>query len=599
MRIFLFLSLFLFSTVGQAQEFPFAAPFQVKEGVVYDAEGKKVKLWGVNYLVPFNHNYLNIEQSGMYHSACIDKDIRHFKQMNIDFIRVHLYDREITDARGNLIPNKHLKIFDYLVDQAYQNGIFLALTPTVWWNTVENEAILHRRYAYWDLTQHPQFGFSNYFAKDAILWHPEAIACQKNYLKQLFNHQNAYSGKKLCEYPNIVLLELTNEPQYISRGRIDHEPVMGSDVWKDGAKPQYLRKMYDEFSKNFPKGTADKEIFTKFRGEILRRYFQELFPIVEECFGKRVLKSHIDYSFPDPEIGKAFEDGGVDMVNVVAYWNATGQFDGGNTDWANFLGHASGWLKSHQNKNYFGRPTWVYEFGASSSLDGYVLGAFATVFRRTNQQMAAFFTYTPSAVAEYNPGWLIHYLNMEHTPNKAAAMAVAGEIFRQEIPQESLTCGNDEWVGENFRIARQGSLVEFYNGSVFRYSASTQRPIPEPKQLEIISGRGHSAVVECHGNGSYYLQKINEKEWQLSLYANQKYLRDPTGSKTFQHMANRYMDIDDMPVVSRLLAEPVSFQLKIGNVIQCVPTDGNQKPVQQNAPGKWNLYPGDYRLTLE
>ncbi len=193
--------------------FPFQAPFAVKDAVIVDQAGKKVKLWGVNYLAPFNHNFVNIQQAGADLRTAIDTDLAHLKLMGVDFIRVHLYDREITDNRGNLIENAHLAAFDYLVEQAYQNGIFMMLTPTVWWNTVENEKNFSENYAYWDLTQQPAFGFSNYFAKDALLWHPEAIACQQRYLRGLFSHVNAVSRRRLCDYPHIVVIELTNEPK--------------------------------------------------------------------------------------------------------------------------------------------------------------------------------------------------------------------------------------------------------------------------------------------------------------------------------------------------------------------------------------------------
>ena len=37
----------------------YATPFAVKDNVIYDAEGRKVKLWGVNYYTPFNSNFYN------------------------------------------------------------------------------------------------------------------------------------------------------------------------------------------------------------------------------------------------------------------------------------------------------------------------------------------------------------------------------------------------------------------------------------------------------------------------------------------------------------------------------------------------------------
>ena len=605
---FLLLSLFfvLFPCVSRGQEaaFPFKTPFYVKDSVICDQDGRSVKLWGVNYLAPFNHNFVNIEESGISHTATIDKDLDHFALMGVDFIRIHLYDREVTDARGNLLDNEHMKVFDYLVEQARKRGIFLMLTPTVWWNTVQNEVRMRKGYAYWDLTQQPNFGFSNYFAKHAILWHPEAIECQKRYLRSLFGRRNAYSGKRLCDYENIVVIELTNEPDYVREGHIDNEPRMGSDLWREGAKPNHLRQHYDAFAKAFPEDTPRKELTAPFRGDILSRYFVELWPIVDEFFGDRVLKSHIEYDFANPHIVKAFHDGNVDAVNVVSYLRATGRFDGGNTDWANFLDHAGSWLETHQRRDWSGFPKIIYEYGAASSLDGYVIGAFGTAFRRANVQMAAFFTYTPSSVAAYNPGWLVHYLNLEHTPNKAAAFAAAGEIYRSEVPVDTLKRGGAQWTGTDFVITRNPSNVDFYNGKIFRYAASTARELGDVNQLETISGRGNSAVVESNGNGSYFLQKIDDKRWTLHLFANERIVNDPAGSQMYLArrgtggMANRYMNIDDMPVVSRLLDQPIRFKFKIGKVTQCEADPATRPPKSLN-DGFWELDPGQYVLTLE
>jgi hypothetical protein len=47
----------------------------VQAGVIYDAVGIKVKLWGVNYYAPFNHNYFNIEELGKDHRQAIDQDL--------------------------------------------------------------------------------------------------------------------------------------------------------------------------------------------------------------------------------------------------------------------------------------------------------------------------------------------------------------------------------------------------------------------------------------------------------------------------------------------------------------------------------------------
>ena len=35
--------------------------------------------------------------------------------MGVNAYRIHVWDYEITDAEGNLLPNEHLDLFDYLI----------------------------------------------------------------------------------------------------------------------------------------------------------------------------------------------------------------------------------------------------------------------------------------------------------------------------------------------------------------------------------------------------------------------------------------------------------------------------------------------------
>lgn len=69
----------------------------------------------MNYYMPFNHNYINVSDKGIDHIAAIDRDIRDFKRLGIQFVLMHLYDREISDMYGNIMENDHLRVFDNLI----------------------------------------------------------------------------------------------------------------------------------------------------------------------------------------------------------------------------------------------------------------------------------------------------------------------------------------------------------------------------------------------------------------------------------------------------------------------------------------------------
>ncbi|MCQ2380308.1 MAG: hypothetical protein MJ025_05240, partial [Victivallaceae bacterium] len=60
---------------------PFKAPFHVENRTILDANNREVRLWGVNYYAPFNHNFFNMEELGVLHAEAIDRDIAHFKRL--------------------------------------------------------------------------------------------------------------------------------------------------------------------------------------------------------------------------------------------------------------------------------------------------------------------------------------------------------------------------------------------------------------------------------------------------------------------------------------------------------------------------------------
>ena len=93
----------------------------------------EVALFGVNYYPPFWHNYPDLKAVGADHRKVIDQDVAHFARMGLDAIRLHVFDREVSDHDGNLLDNEHLLLLDYLIARASERGIYTVLTPIAWW----------------------------------------------------------------------------------------------------------------------------------------------------------------------------------------------------------------------------------------------------------------------------------------------------------------------------------------------------------------------------------------------------------------------------------------------------------------------------------
>ena len=79
----------------------YKTPFHVKDGKIFAAENRYVTLWGVNYYAPFNHNFCNLAELGKDHCRAIDRDLDDLQLLGADFIRMHMFEREISDPAGN------------------------------------------------------------------------------------------------------------------------------------------------------------------------------------------------------------------------------------------------------------------------------------------------------------------------------------------------------------------------------------------------------------------------------------------------------------------------------------------------------------------
>lgn len=581
----------------------FKTPFHVEDSIIYDSDGKKVKLWGVNYYAPFNHNYYNIAELGKDHFKAIDEDIRHFKMLGIDFIRMHLYEREITDRYGNIVENHNMKVFDYLVEQCEKNDIFLMLAPICWWNTISTQIMQERFYAYWYIDTQEAFGFTNFYSCDAMLWDPDAIECQERYFEGLFSRKNTVSGKSLQEYPNIVVLELFNEMQYPEKWQIEKEPdpsdgSMMSAAFSRGKQRQKLVEMWEKFRQAHRENNED-ELFSIFRSEILKNYFSKLFPIIDKYFDSNIIKAQFpSYSgIPPADLVKTFEEAGIEAYSVGTYLNIN-RFEAVNTDNANHLDCAKKWFKKWENIDFGKFAKISYEFDATATQNGYPLAAIAAMYAKYDVQMAAFFTYTPSAVAAWNPGWLVHYMSIAHTPSRAAGFAAAGEIFRNHNPEDAITMGEESWQGSDYAIERKNDVVCFKNEKTFRYTNSNTFPLNDISKLTTVSGRGSSIFASSSGNGFYLLEKNGEDEWKLTVFPSQQYVSAPERGKAYRVMANRYVNCLKEAPVSILKEEKITFKLNAFS-IESARNSLTGASTAIEADGSITIDPGEYILRIK
>lgn len=158
--------------------------------------------FGVNYTLPFAHEYRMAQTAGVPHEEVVRQDVYHMARLDLDFYRVHVWDTEISDTLGNLIDNEHLKLFDFTLSEMKQRGMRFIITPIAYWGN--------------GWPEHDDFtpGFSNKYGKADCLTNKDAIEAQANYLYQFLNHVNPYTGIAYKDEPHIIGFEICNEPHH-------------------------------------------------------------------------------------------------------------------------------------------------------------------------------------------------------------------------------------------------------------------------------------------------------------------------------------------------------------------------------------------------
>lgn len=181
---------------GAAQARPADRPIIVDKGILRWADTRReVALFGVNYYAPFCMDFAALGTLGADRDATIRRDVAQFVRLGLDLVRLHTFDREISDGEGNLVDNEHLRLLDLLLAECKRNGIYAVLTPIAWWPAGRT-------------TQ----GFSDRFTMPQMITDPVAQAAQRRYLDQFLRHRNRYTGLAYGADPMVAAIELINEP---------------------------------------------------------------------------------------------------------------------------------------------------------------------------------------------------------------------------------------------------------------------------------------------------------------------------------------------------------------------------------------------------
>lgn len=171
------------------------------KGVMRWSDSKKeASFYGVNYTLPFAHAYRAMGYLGVDRKSAIDRDVYHIARLGLNAYRIHIWDVEISDEKGNLIENDHLDLLDYLIMKLHQRGIRIIITAQTNFGNGYPEKNIDTG------------AFTYDYEKCRIHETTEAIEAQQRYIAALVNHVNSYTKEAYKDDPYVVGFEINNEP---------------------------------------------------------------------------------------------------------------------------------------------------------------------------------------------------------------------------------------------------------------------------------------------------------------------------------------------------------------------------------------------------
>ena len=526
----LFLCLFFSLAAGAQKQNNVRTVFQDKDGVIRWSDTKQeLALFGANYCLPSACDYRAAKYVTNDLKGVVDADMAHFARMGWDALRLCLWgDWENSDTLGNLVNNDHLNMMDYVIFKAKERGIYFLLSPIVTYSSQFPDAMRGAP---------PEKGFSTWFKKGELETNPRAIAAQQNYLRQMLNHVNPYTNIALKDEPNILFVEMINEPTHHS-----------SDV----------------------------------QGSI--NYINALVDAVRSTGCKKILFHNYSQDF---RMAKPMQQSKIQGVTFA--WYPSG-LNSGKTLQGNYLPVVDHFSDQILIPEMSKLSKIVYEFDSPDLLNAYMYPAMARSFREVGAQFATMFSYDMVATAPYNLGWQTHCLNMVYTPKKAVSAIIAAEVMKN-IPRMK-NYGNYP-ANTNFgpfHISYEQDLGEMNTEDRFIYANNTSTTPKNLAALKKIVGYGSSPVVKYEGQGIYFLDKIKDGTWRLEVYPDAAQVRDPFNMPGPEKTVIRSLH-NNWPMK---LSVP-----DLGNSFSIIPLDANNSYGASASEGSFTIQPGVYILTSD
>jgi hypothetical protein len=538
-------------------------PMVVRDGVLYYQDGGEVALWGVNYYPQSWHQYANMKRLGVDMKATIQQDLDHLQQMGVEIIRIHVFDREISDGQGNLVDNEHLDLLDYLVAECSRRGIYMMFTPIAWWGGPGDRAD----------------SFSANTSKPGMMFVPKAKQAAANYLRAFLNHTNRYTGRTYKDEPCIALLEVMNEPAYFT-----YQDLFASSYTPQGERPEVLERDRATFRDLWKQWCAEKGVeespayFPAFRYELMRQYIRDMIHAIRST-GARQPVAISFFGGADRDITQAIGDSECEAITIPATY--PGGWERVNDGW-NLLPQLAPLSLPAEFAN---KARLQYEFDTpATNVSCYLFPAMAVYFRNAEVQVACQFQYDSVSTARWNTDWQAHWLNWLYTPSKVVSFMLAGQTFRR-LPRGTpcRTPGMELIVPNLMATSFTYNQSMFLTEEIVMYARGIGewQPLKLPTSPRLIVGTGSSPYIDYTGSGIYILRQEDDNTFSLHI--------NPDSALIGNSLQGSFA-----APVAELKEQPHLFQLKMEGWqgAHCFAKDSNS-PLPK-VMGGWLLTPGQY-----
>lgn len=494
--------------------------------ICWKSNDQEVGLFGANYSLSSACDYRAAGLVTTDRKRIVDEDMAHFARMGWDGMRICFWgDWENCDKEGNLIRNDHLDLMDYIIYKAKQRNIYILFTPittysSLWPDAMADTASVH--------------GFSKYYSKAELGTNPQAIAAQVNYLKQILDHVNPYTGTAIKDEPNILFIEMINEP-------LQHS---------------------DDF-----KGTVN--------------YTNTLIDAIRSTGCQKLLFYNVSQ---DMKIAPAVSASKIDGITFAMY---PAGLNSGHTLRGNLLRTVDDYPVM-RDTNIAGLPRIVYEFDEADSHTPYMYPAMVRTFRSVGAQFATMFSYDMLATAPYNLGWQTHVMNMVYYPQKAIGGIIAAEIMHTLPLYGTYGPYPQNTSFGPFHVSYEKDLSEMNTDDKFIYANNTSSQPKNINELKKIVGFASSPVVHYTGQGIYFLDKVGKSAWRLEVYPDAKIVSDPFARSDTDKIVSRLVYHKWQMSV---------FLPHLGNDFYVIPLNANNSFATHALAGTFSIVPGVYILT--